>query len=201
MAELAVFLERERSDGHAVFPPRPEIFRALQVTALNDVRVIIVGQDPYHGEGQANGLAFSVPDGVRVPPSLRNIFKEISSDTEVQVIPSGDLERWSTQGVLLLNTCLTVRAGEAGSHAGKGWERFTDSVIAVLNDRKEPAVFLLWGRHAREKGKNIDMDRHHVLEAAHPSPLSARNGFFGCRHFSRTNALLRQAGHDPIDWS
>lgn len=196
MVDLLEFVARERASGVPIFPPSSSVFRALQLTPLNDVRVVIIGQDPYHGPGQANGLAFSVADHIPLPPSLRNIFREI------QLTPqSGNLERWSSQGVLLLNTTLTVRAGRPGSHVGQGWERFTDAVVQILNGRGDPVIFLLWGRHAQAKGAKINSAHHHVLKTAHPSPLSARKGFFGCEHFATTNRLLTQLGHPVIDWS
>jgi uracil-DNA glycosylase len=183
-----------------VYPPAPTIFNAFTLCPLTDVKVVILGQDPYHGPDQAHGLAFSVPDGTHVPPSLKNIYKEIAADLGTSVPDSGNLERWAKQGVLLLNATLTVRQGQAGSHQGKGWEQFTDAVIKTVSDQREHLVFLLWGNFARSKKTLIDSNKHLVLEAAHPSPLSAHNGFFGCRHFSQTNAYLMANDQTPIDW-
>lgn len=183
-----------------VYPPAPFIFNAFNLTPVRTVRVVILGQDPYHGPGQAHGLAFSVPDGLPPPPSLRNIFKEISADIGTPPPPSGNLERWATQGVLLLNSTLTVSERAAGSHAGRGWEQFTDAAIAHLSEGREHLVFLLWGAFARSKKSLIDETKHLILEAAHPSPLSAHNGFFGCRHFSQTNAYLTAHNETPIEW-
>jgi uracil-DNA glycosylase len=175
------------------------VFNALSLTPFDAVRVVILGQDPYHGRGQAMGLCFSVPDGVRQPPSLQNIFRELHDDVGVPIPSSGDLTPWARQGVLLLNAVLTVSPGSAASHAGKGWERFTDRAISELSAQRDGLVLLLWGRHAQQKGAIVDAARHHVLTAAHPSPYSA-SGFFGCRHFSRANAFLEQEGVTPIDW-
>lgn len=183
-----------------VYPPPKCIFAALDAVPFDKVRVVILGQDPYHGAGQAHGLCFSVPDGVEMPPSLRNIFKEIRDDLGLPIPESGNLRHWADQGVLLLNATLTVEAGKAGSHQGKGWEEFTDAIIRALNDGREGLVFLLWGAHAQKKGAFIDRERHLVLSAPHPSPLSAHNGFFGCRHFSRTNEWLRKRGEPEIEW-
>lgn len=195
---LAQFLDERRSAGAAVYPPQP--LRALTLTPFEDVRVVILGQDPYHGPGQAMGLCFSVPAGVVPPPSLRNIFQELHADLGVPVPETGDLTPWAERGVLLLNAVLTVSPGKPASHAGRGWERFTDRVIAELSARRTGVVFLLWGRYAQQKGAVVDADRHHVLQAAHPSPYSAASGFFGCRHFSRANALLEASGAGPVDW-
>lgn len=197
--ELKSFLVEERATN-VVYPPGGRIFAAFDHTPFSDVKVVIIGQDPYHGAGQANGLCFSVADGVKHPPSLRNIFKEIEADLGHSYPVSGNLEPWADQGVLLLNATLTVRAHQAGSHQGKGWELFTDKVIEKLSSQREGLVFLLWGRFAQNKAANIDSTKHHVLTAAHPSPFSAHSGFFGCQHFSRTNALLEQIGLNPIDW-
>ncbi|OIN07895.1 uracil-DNA glycosylase [Oceanisphaera psychrotolerans] len=195
------FVEQERAAGKVIYPPRPDVFHALQYTEPGNVKVVMLGQDPYHGPDQAHGLCFSVRPGVRVPPSLRNIYKELATDIEGFEAPEhGYLESWARQGVLMLNTVLTVEAGKAHSHAKLGWETFTDKVIQAVNDQAEGVVFLLWGSHAQKKGAMIDRQRHHVLTAAHPSPLSAYRGFFGCRHFSRTNTLLQQQGKAPIDW-
>lgn len=199
--DLKAFLLQERQAGHPFYPPGPLIFNALDSTPFDQVKVVILGQDPYHGPGQAHGLSFSVPQGVQPPPSLVNIFKELHADLGLPVPGHGNLEKWARQGVLLLNATLTVRAHQAASHQNRGWERFTDAVIRALNDRREGLVFVLWGRSAREKGKLVDQNRHHVLTAAHPSPLSAHNGFFGCRHFSAVNRLLASHGQEPIDWS
>ena len=186
-----------------LYPPPDRVFYALQLVPFNKVQVVIVGQDPYHGEGQANGLAFSVPEGIRTPPSLRNIFKEIQNDVyDGQPLPnaSPDLARWAEQGVLLLNASLTVEAGKAASHRALGWQALTDQIIEQLSQKRSNLVFLLWGRHAQAKRDLIAPDRHQILEAAHPSPLSARHGFFGCRHFSKTNAYLEKHGGTPIRW-
>ena len=198
---LKQFLVDERAAGRTFYPPGSNIFRAFALTPFEAVRVVIVGQDPYHGAGQAHGLSFSVPEGVAQPPSLVNIMKEIETDVGIPRSTGGTLEHWAQQGVLLLNATLTVGAGVAGSHQGKGWEQFTDAVIRELNARREGLVFLLWGRYAQKKGASIDRERHHVLTAAHPSPFSAASGFFGCRHFSQTNAILRQQRQELIDWS
>jgi uracil-DNA glycosylase len=191
----------EESAGIDIYPARAKIFAAFERTPFEQVRVVIVGQDPYHGPGQAMGLSFSVPRGVAVPPSLRNIFTELGSDLGVERPTHGDLTAWADQGVLLLNSSLTVRAGAAGSHARAGWQPITDAAIRAVSDQREHVVFLLWGTHARSKASLIDPSRHLVLEAAHPSPLSASKGFFGCHHFSRANAYLREHGQPPIDWS
>ena len=198
-AALAATLHREKAEGRQIFPPGPRIFRAFDLTPLDQVKVVILGQDPYHGYGQATGLCFSVPDGIPAPPSLVNIFKEIESDLGIRMSGSTDLEPWARQGVLLLNAILTVRSGEAASHSGIGWQIFTDAVIRTVSDRCEGVVFLLWGNFARSKRDLIDSSRHYILEAAHPSPL-ARGAFFGCRHFSRTNELLLAQNKTPINW-
>ena len=197
--ELVSELHREKAAGTVIYPPGPLIFNAFDKTPLPSLKVVILGQDPYHNPGEAMGLSFSVPDGVRIPPSLRNIFKEIESDLGIRMSGSSNLEPWARQGVLLLNSILTVRAGAAASHRSLGWEYFTDAVIRCISERCEGIVFLLWGRYARSKAVLIDSSRHHVLEAAHPSPL-AGGAFFGCRHFSRTNELLIEEGRSPIDW-
>ena len=197
--ELVSELHREKAAGTVIYPPGPLIFNAFDKTPLPSLKVVILGQDPYHNPGEAMGLSFSVPDGVRIPPSLRNIFKEIESDLGIRMSGSSNLEPWARQGVLLLNSILTVRAGAAASHRSLGWEYFTDAVIRCISERCEGIVFLLWGRYARSKAVLIDSSRHHVLEAAHPSPL-AGGAFFGCRHFSRTNELLIAEGRTPIDW-
>jgi uracil-DNA glycosylase len=183
-----------------VYPCEEDIFRALHLTSFEQVKIVILGQDPYHGPGQAHGLAFSVPAGVAFPPSLRNIFKELKRDLGIEAPLFGDLSGWARQGVLLLNTSLTVRAGEAGSHQGMGWERFTDAVVKTLDLERQGLVFLLWGNHAQAKADLIDPGRHSVLTAPHPSPLSAHRGFIGCGHFSKANELLVQHGKTPIDW-
>jgi len=200
-ANLKAFLLAEKANGERVYPPASRIFAAFDTTPWADVRVVILGQDPYHGPGQAHGLSFSVPDGIPPPPSLQNIFKELQSDLGLPIPRSGDLTPWAGQGVLLLNATLTVRAGQAGSHQKKGWEEFTDEVVARLNHHPRSLVFLLWGSFARRKADGIDRTRHAVLEAPHPSPLSAHRGFFGSRPFSRINAILRERGGPEIDWS
>ena len=177
-----------------------EIFSTLQCTAYSDVKVVILGQDPYHGPGQAHGFSFSVKPGIDIPPSLQNIYKELASDLGCYIPQTGYLKKWADQGVLMLNAVLTVRAGQANSHKGRGWEIFTDRVIELLNEREKPVVFLLWGRNARNKKALITNPNHLVLEAAHPSPLSAYNGFFGCRHFSKANDFLQSHGMTPVDW-
>lgn len=186
---------------HTVFPPEAEVFAALHLTKFADTRVVILGQDPYHGPNQAHGLCFSVRRGVAVPPSLANIYKELHSDLGVPIPRHGNLEAWARQGVLLLNTTLTVQAGLANSHQGKGWELFTDEVLRTVNAKQQRVVFMLWGASARKKKSLIDLSRHVVLESAHPSPLSAHNGFFGSRPFSKANAALEAAGLEPINWS
>lgn len=197
--QLINFVKQEYGT-HTVYPPGKEIFRAFDTCSFDETRVVILGQDPYHGAGQANGMCFSVRDGIPFPPSLSNIFKEIQSDTGKPIPASGDLERWARQGVLLLNATLTVRASLAGSHQNKGWEIFTDAVIQKLSSEKSNIVFLLWGAYAQKKGALIDSQKHEVLMCPHPSPFSAHNGFFGCRHFSKTNAFLKQKGLTGIDW-
>lgn len=194
-------LVRQAYLSETAYPPPQLVFNAFAHTPFDRVRVVILGQDPYHGPGQAHGLSFSVPDGVRTPPSLRNMYKEIAADLGITPPASGNLERWADQGVLLLNATLTVRAGAAGSHQGLGWEHFTDAVIQKLSDEKEHLVFMLWGHYAQDKGKNIDGTKHLILKAAHPSPLSAHNGFFGCKHFSQCNQYLKETGSMPIKWS
>ena len=201
MHALKAFLVEEKQRGKAIFPRGPEYFRALDLTPLSQVKVVILGQDPYHGPGQAHGLCFSVRPGVRIPPSLVNIYKELESDLGVPPARHGFLESWAKQGVLLLNSVLTVEESRAASHQGKGWERFTDAVIRVVNDECDAVVFMLWGSYAQRKAAFVDTSRHLVLKAAHPSPLSAHNGFFGCRHFSKANAFLEAHGRPPIDWS
>lgn len=201
MQSLRAFLRAELAAGKTIYPPPAQIFAALDATPFDQVKVVILGQDPYHGPGQAHGLCFSVQPGVRPPPSLINIFKEIESDLGIAPPRHGHLMAWARQGVLLLNAVLTVERGRAGSHQGQGWEIFTDAVIDRLNRERDGLVFLLWGSPAQVKGRLLDTSRHLVLKARHPSPLSAHGGFFGCRHFSKTNDWLRQHGQAPIDWS
>lgn len=199
--ELKTFLVREREAKKMIYPPPKDIFHAFEVCPFSSVRVVILGQDPYHGAGQAHGLCFSVRHGTQTPPSLQNIYKELKNEFSNFVIPNhGNLEKWAKQGVLLLNAVLTVREGFPTSHAKKGWEHFSDAVIQKLSDEKEGLIFLLWGKYAQKKGKRIDRKKHTVLTAAHPSPLSAYNGFFGCEHFAQTNAILHQKGEKEIDW-
>jgi len=199
---IVTWLKTEKISGGTIYPPGPLIFNAFEQTPLDHLKVVIIGQDPYHGPGQAHGLSFSVPDGVKPPPSLQNIFKEIESDLGLNM-PSnyGNLTKWAKQGVLLLNAVLTVEAGLAASHQGKGWERFTDAVIRLVNDQPRPVVFILWGSYAQRKAAFVDRNRHLVLASAHPSPLSAHNGFFGSRPFSKANEFLVANGQDPIDWA
>src|SRR6056297_966473 len=196
---LKDFLLQERS-RYTIYPPGPKIFNAFDSTPLQQVKAVILGQDPYHGKGQAHGLCFSVPHGIKPPPSLVNIFKELNQDVGCEIPGHGNLEPWARQGVLLLNATLTVRANQAGSHQGRGWEPFTDQVIRVASEQGEGIVFLLWGRFAQAKEALINTSRHHVLKAAHPSPFSASNGFFGCRHFSKTNELLVRQNKTPVEW-
>ena len=201
-AKIVEFLNKEDLTGMKIYPPEDLRYNAFNCTPFDKVKVVILGQDPYHGEGQANGLCFSVTNGTKLPPSLVNVFKEISSDLGVPITGrNGDLSHWASQGVLLLNASLTVRANEPMSHARIGWMQFTDAVIKRLSVEKKGLVFLLWGRFAQEKKHLIDAKRHRILEAAHPSPLSARNGFFGCRHFSLTNEILIEEGLSPIEWN
>lgn len=197
---LREFLKYEYSHYH-VYPNMYDIFNALKYTDFNDVKAVILGQDPYHGPGQAHGLCFSVKKGVVPPPSLKNIFKELHDDLGLTAPQSGELIPWTKQGVLLLNTVLTVRQGQANSHKGKGWEQLTDAIIKKLNDREKPIAFILWGGNARSKAGLIANPKHGIFQCAHPSPLSAFNGFFGCRHFSKVNSFLIQNGMEPIDWS
>lgn len=198
--QLKEFLIEEKSK-YEVYPPGKLIFNAFNLTPFESVRVVIIGQDPYHGKGQAHGLCFSVPDEVTPPPSLVNIFKEIKSDLGIPVPGHGNLGYWAKQGVLLINATLTVRCNQAGSHQKKGWEEFTNTVIGKLSEKRAGLVFLLWGKFAQEKEVLIDTKKHYILKAAHPSPFSASNGFFGCRHFSKTNEILKRHGLDEIDWS
>lgn len=198
---LMLQVQAEREAGKIIYPPKDDVFTAFSTTALEDVRVVILGQDPYHGPNQAHGLCFSVLPGVKIPPSLKNIYKELASDIEGFVIPNhGNLLSWAQQGVLLLNTVLTVEQGKAHSHAKWGWETFTDKVIDAVNEYREGVVFLLWGSHAQKKGGSINREKHCVLHAPHPSPLSAHRGFFGSRPFSQTNQFLARAGKQPIQW-
>ena len=198
-AELSALLHKEKKSGITIYPPGNSIFRAFDLTPLDKVKVVILGQDPYHGPGQAMGLSFSVPDGIPAPPSLKNIFKEIEDETGLKMSGRTNLEPWAEQGVLLLNAILTVRGGLAASHSNIGWQTFTDAVIKTISDNTEGVVFLLWGNFARSKKELIDTTRHYVLEAAHPSPL-ARGAFFGCNHFLQTNSILASQGKTPIDW-
>ena len=201
---LGGWLRAEEQRGRTIYPPRGMRLRALELTPLDEVKVVILGQDPYHGPGQAHGLCFSVPDGVQVPPSLLNIYKELESDLGIARRPSGNLERWALQGVLLLNNSLTVEAGKAGSHAGRGWDAITDAAVTAVAEREVPSVFILWGSHARKKAANVPQlangGSHLILTSAHPSPLSAHAGFFGSRPFSKANAFLEVNGRGPIDW-
>lgn len=198
-AELVRFLHQEKANGETVYPPGHEIFKAFELTPVDKVKVVILGQDPYHNPGQAMGLSFSVPDGVAAPPSLKNIFKEIETELGVKMSGKPNLENWARQGVLLLNTVLTVRAGQAASHGKIGWQEFTDAVISYISDHCTGVIFLLWGNFAKSKKQLIDLNKNFVLEAAHPSPL-AGGAFFGCGHFARTNELLVSEGKTPIDW-
>ncbi|WP_207493980.1 uracil-DNA glycosylase [Aridibaculum aurantiacum] len=198
--QVVTFLKVERAQKKVIYPPGQLIFNAFNTTPFHKVKVVILGQDPYHGPGQAHGLSFSVPKGVKPPPSLVNIFKELKADVGMPIPTSGDLTSWAQQGVLLLNAVLTVRAGEPASHATLGWTEFTNTVIQKLSDSRSGIVFMLWGRYAQEKQVLIDETKHHVLKAAHPSPFSADKGFFGCKHFSRANQLLVKQGVEPIDW-
>jgi uracil-DNA glycosylase len=200
MAALREFLVAEKRAGKRIFPESRNWFRALDLTPLDQVRIVILGQDPYHGEGQAHGLCFSVMPGVRVPPSLVNIYKELEADLGIPRANNGFLESWAKQGVLLLNSVLTVEMGQAASHQRRGWEGFTDAIIRLVAARDEPVVFLLWGAYAQRKAHFVDEAKHLVLKAAHPSPLSAHNGFLGCRHFSKSNAFLEAHGGAPVDW-
>ena len=198
-ATLVRFLHHEKAAGKRIYPPGSQIFNAFELTPVDKLKVVILGQDPYHGPGQAHGLSFSVPEGIPAPPSLKNIFKEIETDLGIRMSGYPNLEKWASQGVLLLNAVLTVQAGAAASHSKIGWQEFTDAVIRYISDNCDGVVFMLWGNFARGKRELIDLSRHHVLEAAHPSPL-ARGAFFGCRHFSQTNNILVSQGKTPIDW-
>ena len=196
---LVRFLHNEKDEGKKIYPPGNAIFRAFELTKVSEVKVVIIGQDPYHGDGQAMGLSFSVPEGINTPPSLKNIFKELESDLNTKLSGSPNLEPWARQGVLMLNAILTVRAGEAASHSKIGWTNFTDAVIKYLSSKQEGIIFLLWGNFARSKKGLIDNTKHYILEAAHPSPL-ARGAFFGCKHFSKTNEILLKIDKTPIHW-
>jgi uracil-DNA glycosylase len=201
MIRLKQFLKEERNEGYTIYPKNSDIFNAFNHTPFTNLKAVILGQDPYHGTNQAHGLSFSVPKGINPPPSLKNIYKELAADIPGFVIPShGELTEWADQGVMLLNATLTVRAGSPGSHQKKGWEIFTDTVIQKISEQKEGIVFLLWGKFAQAKAELIDAEKHHILKAAHPSPYSADSGFFGCRHFSKTNTFLEKEGKTPIDW-
>lgn len=198
--QIVAYLKIEKAQGKTIYPPGSLIFNAFDKTPFNKVKVVLLGQDPYHGPGQAHGLCFSVPDGVPPPPSLQNMYKELNSDIGMPIPRTGNLTKWALQGVFLLNASLTVRAGEPMSHAKIGWADFTDAVIKTISSEKKGVVFLLWGKFAQDKQGLIDETRHYVLKAAHPSPLSAHNGFFGCKHFSKTNGILRQQSLEAIDW-
>jgi uracil-DNA glycosylase len=201
MLKLRAFLKQEKEDGITVYPRNADIFNAFWKTPFNNVNVVILGQDPYHGKDQAHGLSFSVQKGIAVPPSLQNIYKELHDDISSFQIPfHGDLTAWAEQGVMMLNSTLTVRAGVAGSHQKKGWEIFTDKVIKQISEKREGVVFMLWGKFAQAKSELINQNKHHILTAAHPSPFSAHNGFFGSKHFSKTNELLTKEGKQAIDW-
>lgn len=200
-AQLVNFLKQEKAAGNIIYPPGPRIFDAFQLTPLDEVKVVILGQDPYHGPGQAMGLCFSVPDGITLPPSLINIFKELERDLGIKAPVCGDLTKWARQGVFLLNAILTVRKASAASHQNRGWEQFTDAVIRTISDAKENVVFILWGNYAGSKQKLIDTSKHFIVKSPHPSPLSAHSGFFGSRPFSKTNEYLQSKGMKPIDWS
>ncbi len=197
---LKEFLKEEKQQ-YAIYPPGSRIFAAFNFTPLTAVKVVILGQDPYHGRGQAHGLCFSVPNGVKPPPSLVNIYKELHDDLGIPIPKNGNLEKWARQGVLLLNATLTVRAGQAGSHQGRGWETFTDQVIKTISDLRAGIVFLLWGKYSQDKESLIDQSKHFILKAPHPSPFSAARGFFGCKHFSQTNQILKDIGLEEIDWN
>ncbi|HEX7675558.1 MAG TPA: uracil-DNA glycosylase [Bdellovibrio sp.] len=201
MKKLKAFLQSEYKAGKKIYPRGDEYFAAMNLTPLEKVKVVIMGQDPYHGPGQAHGLSFSVQDGVRFPPSLQNIFKELHSDLGLPIPKSGSLKKWAEHGVLLLNAVLTVEDGKAASHQKRGWEEFTDRVIHIINEERENVVFILWGSYAQKKGAFIDRKKHYVIESVHPSPLSSHRGFFGSKPFSKANAYLKSKGIDPVDWS
>lgn len=198
--EILDFLNEQYQQGKIIYPPKTDIFNAISLTPFDQVKVVIIGQDPYHGPGQAHGLCFSVKENIKPPPSLKNIYKELNSDTDFNIPAHGNLTQWAKQGVLLLNATLTVEAHKAASHSHIGWQRFTDKIIGLLNQHKTPIVYLLWGSYAQKKAGLIDSKKHYILKAPHPSPLSAHRGFLGCRHFSKTNQLLIDAGLTPIDW-
>lgn len=199
--QTLAFVQSERDLGKTIYPAEDDVFNAFFLTEISDIKVVIIGQDPYHGPNQAHGLCFSVLPGVKTPPSLANMYKELANDIDGFEIPNhGFLESWAKQGVLLLNTVLTVEQGKAHSHSKAGWEKFTDKIISVIDKQCEGVIFLLWGAHAQKKGNVIDRNKHHVLTAPHPSPLSAHRGFFGCKHFSQTNQILIDSGYPPIDW-
>lgn len=200
MQALADFLREEKQQGKVIYPPGPQIFNALNLTPLPQVKVVIIGQDPYHGPGQSHGLSFSVPEGIAVPPSLLNIYKELQRDLNIPIAKHGNLQSWAEQGVLLLNTTLTVEQGSAGAHAKAGWQCFTDRIIDCVNEQQAHVVFMLWGAHARSKGERIDASKHLILTSAHPSPLSAYRGFLGNGHFSQCNKFLQRTGQTPIAW-
>ena len=200
MRSLKTFLQREKAAGKEIYPPGNLIFNALDSTPVDKVKIVILGQDPYHGPGQAHGLCFSVRPGVAVPPSLQNIYKELAADLGIPPAGHGYLQTWADQGVLLLNAVLTVEKSKAASHQGKGWESFTDRIISLLNERRQNLVFMLWGSYAQEKGRIIDRNRHLVLQSTHPSPLSAHRGFLGCRHFSQANAYLQEHAFETVNW-
>lgn len=199
--QLLKFLEYESTHNKTIYPPKDQIFNAFNLSSFKNTKVIILGQDPYHNEGQAHGLSFSVPDGISVPPSLRNIYQELKSDLNIEPSKNGNLTQWATQGVLLLNSVLTVEKNSPGSHAKSGWADFTDTVIDILNENKQNLVFLLWGAYAQQKTELIDQSKHLVLTAAHPSPFSAHKGFFGCKHFSQVNEYLKMHNQQPVDWT
>ena len=199
--QLLEFIEYESAHNKTIYPPKDQIFNAFDLSSFENTKVIILGQDPYHNEGQAHGLSFSVPEGVSIPPSLRNIYQELLSDLDITPSQSGNLTHWASQGVLLLNSVLTVEKNSPGSHAKSGWVDFTDTVIDILNEKKQNLVFLLWGAYAQKKAELIDQNKHLVLTAAHPSPFSAHKGFFGCKHFSQTNDYLKMHNQQPIDWT
>lgn len=198
--QVRQFLKQEKAAGKQIFPPGPEIFNAFNSTPFDKVKVVIIGQDPYHGPGQAHGLSFSVKKGVKVPPSLQNIYKELAQEMDFQIPNYGYLAEWANQGVLMLNAILTVEARQPASHRKVGWENFTDAAIRALSEKREGLVFLLWGKFAQNKAALVDTSKHHVLKAAHPSPFSAHNGFFGCGHFLKTNEILKNEGQETIDW-
>lgn len=200
MQQLASFLREEKQQGKVIYPPGPLIFNALNLTPLPRVKVVVLGQDPYHGPGQSHGLSFSVPEGVAIPPSLLNIYKELQRDLNITIPRHGCLQSWAEQGVLLLNTTLTVEQANAGAHAKAGWQHFTDRIIDCVNEQQEHVVFMLWGAHARSKAARIDASKHLILQSVHPSPLSAYRGFLGCGHFSQCNKFLQRTGQTPIEW-